>query len=74
MVQAENVDFELVRPIIPQVPSARSSEDSAFAQREITLLQPDGRPQHCRFTANGQSRCFDVIGIEHCPSFSNRGL
>lgn len=44
MVQAENIEFELIRPVIPQVSSMHSSEDSGFPQRENILLHPDGKP------------------------------
>jgi hypothetical protein len=43
MVQEENVEFELVRPIIPQAPD-RASEDSAFTAREHASMQLEGRP------------------------------
>lgn len=43
MVQAENVEFELIRPSMPQA-SERTSEDSAFMPRDQTSLQLEGRP------------------------------
>lgn len=43
MVQAENVEFELIRPFVSQVPSTRSSEDSTIPQRDHALLHPEGR-------------------------------
>lgn len=67
MVEAENIEFELIRPSMPQV-SRRSSEDSAVIPREPASLQLDGRfTSHLRADSPAVSSISGASSVPRSP-------
>lgn len=71
MVEAENIEFELIRPSILQVPSTRTSEDSAFVRREEPPMPLEGKPSivgHLRPESPATSMISGASSVPRSPT------